>query len=357
MLTIGRALMTNPRPADPRRGDRGPRAADRAGDLAHHRARSATHGIATVIVDKNYARRDGDRRSHRDPGQGRGGVRGAERAGALAAGTAAAVPRRLGRARVSPVAFDQRRRAAHRAGTDSRRGVPGRPALVFLHEGLGSVAMWRDFPARVAARDRLRRRSSTRATATASPTPLDGTARRPLHARRGAGRASRRCCDAARGRPPDPRRAQRRRLDRADSRRRRPPGRRPGAAGAARVRRGRVDREHRGRRSRLRGQPTCAPGSPATTTTSTRHSAAGTTSGCTRTSAAGTSRTYLPRIACPVLAIQGEDDEYGTMEQVRRIGAAGARRRRAGARRLPPLPPPRPARRRRSTRSCASSIA
>ncbi|HEV8233741.1 MAG TPA: alpha/beta hydrolase [Gemmatimonadaceae bacterium] len=29
----------------------------------------------------------------------------------------------------------------------------------------------------------------------------------------------------------------------------------------------------------------------------------------------------LPGIACPVLAIQGEDDEYGTMEQMRRIGA------------------------------------
>jgi pimeloyl-ACP methyl ester carboxylesterase len=28
---------------------------------------------------------------------------------------------------------------------------------------------------------------------------------------------------------------------------------------------------------------------------------------------------YLPRIACPVLAIQGEDDEYGTMEQIERI--------------------------------------
>jgi pimeloyl-ACP methyl ester carboxylesterase len=28
---------------------------------------------------------------------------------------------------------------------------------------------------------------------------------------------------------------------------------------------------------------------------------------------------YLPRITCPVLAIQGEDDEYGTMEQVDRI--------------------------------------
>jgi pimeloyl-ACP methyl ester carboxylesterase len=31
---------------------------------------------------------------------------------------------------------------------------------------------------------------------------------------------------------------------------------------------------------------------------------------------------YLRRIACPVLAIQGEDDEYGTMEQVDRIGRA-----------------------------------
>jgi pimeloyl-ACP methyl ester carboxylesterase len=31
---------------------------------------------------------------------------------------------------------------------------------------------------------------------------------------------------------------------------------------------------------------------------------------------------YLPRIKCPVLAIQGEDDEYGTMEQLDRIGRA-----------------------------------
>jgi pimeloyl-ACP methyl ester carboxylesterase len=30
---------------------------------------------------------------------------------------------------------------------------------------------------------------------------------------------------------------------------------------------------------------------------------------------------YLPKIACPVLAIQGEDDQYGTMDQLRRIGA------------------------------------
>jgi pimeloyl-ACP methyl ester carboxylesterase len=31
---------------------------------------------------------------------------------------------------------------------------------------------------------------------------------------------------------------------------------------------------------------------------------------------------YLPRVSCPVLAIQGEDDEYGTMDQVDRIARA-----------------------------------
>lgn len=31
---------------------------------------------------------------------------------------------------------------------------------------------------------------------------------------------------------------------------------------------------------------------------------------------------FLPRISCPLLAIQGEDDEYGTMEQLERIARA-----------------------------------
>jgi pimeloyl-ACP methyl ester carboxylesterase len=31
---------------------------------------------------------------------------------------------------------------------------------------------------------------------------------------------------------------------------------------------------------------------------------------------------YLPRITCPILAIQGEQDEYGTMEQIERITRA-----------------------------------
>src|ERR1700730_226604 len=33
---------------------------------------------------------------------------------------------------------------------------------------------------------------------------------------------------------------------------------------------------------------------------------------------------YLPRITCPVLAIQGADDEYGSLEQIRRIAHAAA---------------------------------
>lgn len=35
-------------------------------------------------------------------------------------------------------------------------GDPGRPAIVLLHEGLGSLAMWRDFPQRLAERTQRR---------------------------------------------------------------------------------------------------------------------------------------------------------------------------------------------------------
>src|SRR3546814_1449998 len=31
---------------------------------------------------------------------------------------------------------------------------------------------------------------------------------------------------------------------------------------------------------------------------------------------------YLPRIRCPLLALQGVDDEYGTLEQIRGVGRA-----------------------------------
>jgi pimeloyl-ACP methyl ester carboxylesterase len=58
--------------------------------------------------------------------------------------------------------------------------------------------------------------------------------------------------------------------------------------------------------------------------TSIAPSGAGMTSGCIRISAPGTSRTACRTSAAPILAIQGEDDEYGTMAQVEAI-ASGAR--------------------------------
>ena len=39
----------------------------------------------------------------------------------------------------------------HRLEIERLADDPRRPTLVFLHEGLGSISMWRDFPARVAA--------------------------------------------------------------------------------------------------------------------------------------------------------------------------------------------------------------
>jgi pimeloyl-ACP methyl ester carboxylesterase len=38
----------------------------------------------------------------------------------------------------------------HRLEVERIGGDPVRPTLVFLHEGLGSISLWRDFPARVA---------------------------------------------------------------------------------------------------------------------------------------------------------------------------------------------------------------
>ena len=43
------------------------------------------------------------------------------------------------------------RAGGHRLEVERLAGDAARPTLVFLHEGLGSISMWRDFPARVAA--------------------------------------------------------------------------------------------------------------------------------------------------------------------------------------------------------------
>ena len=114
-----------------------------------------------------------------------------------------------------------------------------------LHEGLGSVAMWKDFPHRVAqATGRDVVAYSRAGYGRSSPAALP--VRRPLHARRGAGRAAAaarragdrrdRCCSAT---------ATAASIALIHAAASRAAGRRARADGAARAGRGRLDRQHR----------------------------------------------------------------------------------------------------------------
>ena len=222
--------------------------------------------------------------------------------------------------RPRPTVRDRARVAVARRDRLGRR----RPLIVFLHEGLGSLAMWRDFPQRAVRRRRLRAAWSTRAPATA--------------ARRRATR------DEAWGLDFMHRQAHEvlpALLAALDMRRRDRPwlfGHSDGGSiallYAARFQRALPARSCWRRtswsrtcrcasieqaRDRLPRRPTCASAWPSTTTTPTPRSGAGTTSGCTRRSGSGRSRTRSARIACPLLAVQGVDDEYGTLEQIRGI--------------------------------------
>ena len=155
--------------------------------------------------------------------------------------------------------------------------------------------------------------------------PARSAARRRLHASRGA-RDAAGAARRARPRRRHPGRPQRRRVDRAD------PCRQRALAGA---RRSSLEAPHvfvedfsvasiAAARDAY-ATPICASASRATTTMSTAPSAAGTTSGSRRISAPGTSRTICRGVRCPVLAIQGADDEYGTLAQIDAIarGVAG----------------------------------
>ena len=184
MLTIGRALMTNPDLLILDEATEG-LAPLIAREIWRIVGEIRAHGIATLIVDKNYRARHGDRRPQRDPGQGARRVRGRQRDAARAAGRAAPASRGLAAAecRSSP--------SRRSASSTERIGIARRdaPTLVFLHEGLGSIAMWRDFPARVARATRLRR-DRLFASRLRQVRPAARAADRALHARRGA----RSCC-------------------------------------------------------------------------------------------------------------------------------------------------------------------
>ena len=70
--------------------------------------------------------------------------------------------------------------------------------------------------------------------------------------------------------------------------------------------------------------PTCASGWPATTSTSTPRSAAGTTCGCRTAFRSWDITDRLAAIDVPVLVVQGTDDQYGSLAQ---LDAIEARRR------------------------------
>lgn len=55
-----------------------------------------------------------------------------------------------GRSAVKP-AYERVEVDGHRLRVQRIAGPPGRPTLVFLHEGLGSIPQWRDFPAKACA--------------------------------------------------------------------------------------------------------------------------------------------------------------------------------------------------------------
>ena len=138
---------------------------------------------------------------------------------ALPPARARAPARRDGAAFVD-VAASSGRTVIHRACVRSRPRAPAAPLVVFLHEGLGSLAMWKDYPQRAV---RCRRLARPRVLAPGLR-PLDAArARRALagrlHARAGArGPAAllaRRRRRRGRGATAVALRPQRRRLDRA----------------------------------------------------------------------------------------------------------------------------------------------
>ena len=142
MLTIGRALMTNPELLILDEATEG-LAPQIAREIWRIIGEIRRHGIATVIVDKLPGGHR-DHRPQRDPGQGTCHVRGRQPRAAHPAGHPAQAPRRVA---AMPFVTVAARRIEYERIAVAR--AP-RPTLVFLHEGFGSVAMWREFPSRVA---------------------------------------------------------------------------------------------------------------------------------------------------------------------------------------------------------------
>ena len=154
------------------------------------------------------------------------------------------------------------------------------------------------------------------------PRPL-GPAARPAHAgllpRGGRGRAARAAGGARRART-GARRPQRRRLDRARARRP-PPGQRPGAAGAARLRRGGHGGGDPRHAPRVRGGRAAGADGPPSRRSRRRLPAGGATCGSIPAFRDWSLEPEAEAVTAPALLIQGADDPYGSLDQLDRIQA------------------------------------
>ena len=246
-------------------------------------------------------------------------------------------------------------RAGRQSGSSTRgsaRRATRAPLVVFLHEGLGSVAMWQRLPAAFCDAGGYRGLVFSRyGYGRSTPRPRDERWPRRLHARAGATR----CCRALlRARSASTRRG-------------------PGCSATATAARSRcihaatlsrrvagvvavaphifvedaVDRAASSRRATPTRRPTCARASRAITPTPIRRSAAGTTSGSRRRFAHWNIEADARR-ACdaPCWRCRATDDEYGTLAQIDGIRAPRAADRAARARRLRTFAASRPARQR-----------
>ena len=224
-------------------------------------------------------------------------------------------------------------------------GDPARAPLLFLHEGLGSVGLWRGFPERVAAATGRRAVAYSRlGHGWSDPPPAPRTPRfmheeaatvvPALRARRSGwtgpvlvGHSDGASIALLHAAAAEVRRA--------------------GGARAARVRRGARAARDRGRPATGSPTATCAPGWPATTATRTPPSATGTTSGSTRRSGPGTCAPSWPR--SPARCSPSRAPPTPTAPRARRgdPGRGGRPGRAAAARRRPRPPPGAPRRRHR----------
>ena len=195
------------------------------------------------------------------------------------------------------------------------------PTIVMLHEGLGCVALWRDFPARLAAATgwgvfAYSRAGYGRSDPVALPRPLDYMTREACSSlpivleaigfKRGIllGHSDGASIAAIY--------AGELFADRVDGLVLIAPHVFTEAAGPG------LDC---GSAPRLCGRATCAPGSPNTTPMSTSRFAAGTAPGSIPAFKAWNIEDAVRRWRVPALLIQGVDDPYGTLAQIRAIEA------------------------------------